>query len=157
MTGKFLGKFHTFKFRDPFLYINNFFDNKNLSNKIDVTFFENTVTVKTKDSKTNESILMQIPLKGNNELLKLLLSQTLFKDLVILENSLPRIIIEHTSANPISSLHLGRFRCSVIGDTLNRFLRSCGINSSTTFFVNDITLNVRVHMQMHFEICVFYY
>ena len=32
MTGKFLGKFHTFKFRDPFLYINNFFDNKNLSN-----------------------------------------------------------------------------------------------------------------------------
>lgn len=48
-----------------------------------------------------------------------------------------KIVIEHTSANPIHQLHTGHGRNMIIGDTLSRLLRFCGSNVSTRFYVDD--------------------
>lgn len=51
-------------------------------------------------------------------------------------------IVEHTSANPISPLHVGNLRNSVHGDTLARILDRLGYNVVRHFYVNDVGLQV---------------
>ncbi|BDC19900.1 arginine--tRNA ligase [Acidianus sp. HS-5] len=48
-----------------------------------------------------------------------------------------RIIVEHTSANPIHPLHIGHLRNSILGDTLARMLKARGHNVNVRFYVND--------------------
>lgn len=49
-----------------------------------------------------------------------------------------KVIVEHTSANPVHPLHIGSGRNSVIGDTFARLLRKIGFNVETRFYVNDL-------------------
>jgi arginyl-tRNA synthetase len=51
-------------------------------------------------------------------------------------------VVEHTSANPISPLHVGNLRNSVHGDTLARILERSGYNVLRVFYVNDVGLQV---------------
>ncbi|RLE57650.1 MAG: arginine--tRNA ligase [Thermoprotei archaeon] len=53
-----------------------------------------------------------------------------------------KILIEHTSANPIHPLHLGHGRNAVLGDTLARLLKFCGHEVRRHFYVNDCGLQV---------------
>ncbi|MEM2304966.1 MAG: arginine--tRNA ligase [Candidatus Methanomethylicia archaeon] len=53
-----------------------------------------------------------------------------------------RIIIEHTSANPIRPLHIGNARNAIIGDTLYRLLKSRGHNVMRHFYIDDVGLQV---------------
>jgi len=53
-----------------------------------------------------------------------------------------RILIEHTSANPTKSLHLGHIRNAIIGDTLARILRKMGAIVHTSNYVDDTGLQV---------------
>lgn len=55
-----------------------------------------------------------------------------------------RIVIEHTSANPIHPLHIGHARNSVLGDTLARLLKRRGHIVQTTFYVNDLGRQVAI-------------
>lgn len=48
-----------------------------------------------------------------------------------------RILVEHTSANPVHPLHIGHLRNSVLGDTLVRLLRETGHEVKSHFYVND--------------------
>ncbi|MEM0015671.1 MAG: arginine--tRNA ligase [Saccharolobus sp.] len=48
-----------------------------------------------------------------------------------------RIIIEHTSANPIHPLHIGHLRNTILGDSLARILRARGHEVNVRFYVND--------------------
>lgn len=48
-----------------------------------------------------------------------------------------RIVVEHTSANPIHPLHIGHLRNSVIGDALVRLSKARGHEVITRFYVND--------------------
>ncbi|ABP95870.1 MULTISPECIES: arginine--tRNA ligase [Metallosphaera] len=48
-----------------------------------------------------------------------------------------RIVIEHTSANPIHPLHIGHLRNSIIGDALVRLSRARGHEVISRFYVND--------------------
>ncbi len=48
-----------------------------------------------------------------------------------------RIVVEHTSANPIHPLHIGHLRNAVLGDTLVRLLKSRGHVVNSRFYVND--------------------
>ncbi len=49
-----------------------------------------------------------------------------------------KVVIEHTSANPIHQLHTGHGRNMIIGgDTLSRLHRFCGSEVSTRFYVDD--------------------
>lgn len=49
-----------------------------------------------------------------------------------------KVIVEHTSANPVHPLHIGSGRNSVIGDTYARLLRKLGFNVETRYYVNDL-------------------
>jgi arginyl-tRNA synthetase len=49
-----------------------------------------------------------------------------------------KVIVEHTSANPVHPLHIGSGRNSVIGDVFARLLRKLGFNVETRFYVNDL-------------------
>jgi arginyl-tRNA synthetase len=49
-----------------------------------------------------------------------------------------RVIVEHTSANPVHPLHIGSGRNSVLGDVLARLLRKLGFEVNTRFYVNDL-------------------
>lgn len=51
-------------------------------------------------------------------------------------------IVEHTSANPISPLHVGNLRNSVHGDTLARILDHLGYKVYKHFYINDVGLQV---------------
>lgn len=51
-------------------------------------------------------------------------------------------VVEHTSANPISPLHVGNIRNSVHGDTLARILERTGFKVYKHFYVNDVGLQV---------------
>ncbi len=53
-----------------------------------------------------------------------------------------RVVVEHTSANPIHPLHMGHARNTALGDTLARLLRARGHVVNTRFYVNDAGLQV---------------
>ncbi|MHA2357943.1 MAG: arginine--tRNA ligase domain-containing protein, partial [Candidatus Heimdallarchaeaceae archaeon] len=67
--------------------------------------------------------------------------------LMILENpkygqsnvkSKERIIVEHTSSNPTSPLHVGHLRNSILGDVLGRLFRFLGAAINFRYYVNDL-------------------
>ncbi|MCX4093188.1 arginine--tRNA ligase [Nocardia sp. alder85J] len=49
-----------------------------------------------------------------------------------------RVLIEHTSINPVHPLHVGSMRGTVIGSTLVELFRSAGADVHTRYFVNDL-------------------
>ena len=49
-----------------------------------------------------------------------------------------KIIVEHTSANPIRPLHIGTARNSILGDTLARMLKRRGHDVEVHFYVDDM-------------------
>ena len=49
-----------------------------------------------------------------------------------------RIVVEHTSANPIHPLHVGHARNAALGDTLARLLRARGHTVNVRFYVDDV-------------------
>jgi len=55
-----------------------------------------------------------------------------------------KIIVEHTSANPIHPLHIGAARNAVLGDTLARLLRARGHDVKVHFYINDVGLQVAI-------------
>jgi len=50
----------------------------------------------------------------------------------------PKIIVEHTSANPNAPLHVGHLRNSIIGDSTARILRFAGYDVEVQFYANDM-------------------
>jgi len=55
-----------------------------------------------------------------------------------------KVIVEHTSANPIHPLHIGSGRNAVIGNTYARLLSYLGFNVREHFYVNDMGRQVAV-------------
>lgn len=55
-----------------------------------------------------------------------------------------RIIVEHTSANPIHPLHIGHARNSFIGDTLAKLLMNRGHIVQTRFYIDDMGRQVAI-------------
>ncbi len=53
-----------------------------------------------------------------------------------------RIVVEHTSANPVHPLHVGSGRNAVIGDTLARMLSYMGFDVEKHYLVNDSGLQM---------------
>ena len=51
-------------------------------------------------------------------------------------------VVEHTSANPISPLHVGNLRNSLHGDTFANILESLGYEVSRRYYVNDVGLQI---------------
>ena len=49
-----------------------------------------------------------------------------------------RVMVEHTSANPISPLHIGNARNSILGDCLAKLLKKRGHDVAIHFLVNDV-------------------
>ncbi|KYH42376.1 MAG: arginyl-tRNA synthetase [Candidatus Bathyarchaeota archaeon B26-1] len=49
-----------------------------------------------------------------------------------------RIIVEHTSVNPIHPLHIGHARNSVLGDTIARILEARGHKVSRHYYIDDV-------------------
>ena len=49
-----------------------------------------------------------------------------------------KIIVEHTSANPLSPMHIGQARNPMLGDAISRLLRSRGHNVLRHFYVDDV-------------------
>ena len=52
------------------------------------------------------------------------------------------VIVEHTSANPISPIHVGNLRNSVHGDTFARILEASGYDVFIHYYVNDVGLQI---------------
>ncbi len=55
-----------------------------------------------------------------------------------------RIVVEHTSANPIHPLHIGHARNAVLGDSLARLLEARGHVVQRRFYVDDMGRQVAV-------------
>jgi len=53
-----------------------------------------------------------------------------------------KVIVEHTSVNPIHPIHVGGARNAVIGDTLARVLMAAGYEVSRHFYIDDVGLQV---------------
>ncbi len=53
-----------------------------------------------------------------------------------------RVIVEHTSVNPIHPIHIGGARNSIIGDCLARILEASGKDVKRHFYVDDVGLQV---------------
>jgi len=53
------------------------------------------------------------------------------------ENPL-KIIVEHTSVNPLHPIHIGQARNPIIGDTLAGILKLRGHNVSTHYYIDDV-------------------
>lgn len=53
-----------------------------------------------------------------------------------------RVIVEHTSVNPIHPIHVGGARNSIIGDCLARILEASGKSVKRHFYVDDVGLQV---------------
>ena len=55
-----------------------------------------------------------------------------------------KVLVEHTSANPIHPLHIGSGRNAVIGNTFARILRRLGFSVREHFYVDDMGRQVAV-------------
>jgi arginyl-tRNA synthetase len=55
-----------------------------------------------------------------------------------------RIVVEHTSANPVHPLHIGHARNASLGDTIARLLKARGHIVQTRFYINDLGRQVAV-------------
>lgn len=55
-----------------------------------------------------------------------------------------RVVVEHTSANPIHPLHMGHARNSILGDTLSRLLRARGHEVERRFYIDDVGRQVAI-------------
>ena len=55
-----------------------------------------------------------------------------------------KIIVEHTSGNPVHPLTIGTGRNAIIGDSLVSLLRARGHNVEAHFYVNDVGLQVMI-------------
>ena len=55
-----------------------------------------------------------------------------------------RIVVEHTSANPVHPLHIGHARNMALGDSLARMLRARGHEVQTRYYINDMGVQVAV-------------
>ncbi|MEM2125345.1 MAG: arginine--tRNA ligase [Candidatus Methanosuratincola sp.] len=53
-----------------------------------------------------------------------------------------KVIVEHTSVNPIHPIHVGGARNAVIGDTLARILSAAGYEVRRHFYIDDVGLQV---------------
>lgn len=53
-----------------------------------------------------------------------------------------RVIVEHTSVNPIHPIHIGGARNAVIGDCISRILSAAGKRVMRHFYVDDVGLQV---------------
>ncbi len=51
-------------------------------------------------------------------------------------------VVEHTSANPISPIHIGNLRNTLHGDTLANILERLGYKVSRRYYVNDVGLQI---------------
>ncbi|MGD8546207.1 MAG: arginine--tRNA ligase, partial [Candidatus Bathyarchaeota archaeon] len=49
-----------------------------------------------------------------------------------------RIIVEHTSANPLSPIHIGQARNPILGDTIARILKRRGHTVYCHYYVDDV-------------------
>jgi arginyl-tRNA synthetase len=49
-----------------------------------------------------------------------------------------RIIVEHTSVNPIHAIHIGQARNPILGDALARMLKARGHNVSRHYYIDDM-------------------
>jgi arginyl-tRNA synthetase len=56
----------------------------------------------------------------------------------------PRIVLEHTSANPNGPLHVGHIRNSIIGDSLARAFRKAGYPLEVQYYVNDMGRQIAI-------------
>ncbi len=63
-----------------------------------------------------------------------------------------RIVVEHTSANPVHPLHIGHARNSVLGDTLSRLLARRGHIVQRRFYVNDLGRQVAIMLYGYLNI-----
>src|SRR3954449_11921380 len=48
-----------------------------------------------------------------------------------------RVNVEYVSANPTGPLHVGHYRCAVVGDTLARVLEAAGFRVTKEYYLND--------------------
>jgi len=71
------------------------------------------------------------------DLIERVLSGDFFKELSSIGGG-RKVLVEHTSANPVHPLHIGSGRNSVLGDTFARLLRKLGFIVETRFYVNDL-------------------
>ena len=55
-----------------------------------------------------------------------------------------KIVVEHTSANPVHPIHIGHGRNAILGDALARLLRARGHHVRTHFYVNDAGRQVAI-------------
>lgn len=55
-----------------------------------------------------------------------------------------RIVVEHTSANPIHPLHIGHLRNAILGDTISRLLKARGHEVNRRFYINDAGRQVAI-------------
>ena len=53
-----------------------------------------------------------------------------------------KIVVEHTSANPLHPLHIGHCRNMVLGDSLARLMRFMGHDVSVRFYLDDTGIQV---------------
>ncbi|MEJ5293515.1 MAG: arginine--tRNA ligase [Candidatus Methanosuratincola sp.] len=53
-----------------------------------------------------------------------------------------RVIVEHTSVNPIHPIHIGGARNAVIGDCISRILKAAGKDVRRHFYIDDVGLQV---------------
>lgn len=53
-----------------------------------------------------------------------------------------RVIVEHTSVNPIHPIHIGGARNAIIGDCLARILKASGADVMRHFYIDDVGLQV---------------
>jgi len=56
----------------------------------------------------------------------------------------PRVVLEHTSANPNGPLHVGHIRNSIIGDSLARAFRKAGYCLEVEYYVNDMGRQIAI-------------
>ena len=64
------------------------------------------------------------------------------KDYGVAKSSGERVMVEHTSVNPIHPIHIGGARNAIIGDCLSRIMKAAGKEVLRHYYIDDVGLQV---------------
>ena len=91
----------------------------------------------------NLMVLPNLKQEHQNSMLRSLIEQVSLDNFAKSEKHKGKVaVVEHTSANPISPLHVGNLRCTIQGDTFARVLKRIGFTVFRHFYVNDGGLQI---------------
>ncbi len=117
---------------------------KEIAEELLVRNYELSVPLISKAWAVQGYVNIRVDDEAEDTLLSKMISYFLFEEPFRINEEKKRILIEHTSTNPMKPLHIGHTRNAILGDTLARIYRYAGWDVEVQNYIDDLGRQVAI-------------